>query len=128
MHVVDYGGSLGSSYFQNRYLLNGSISLNWNIVEQKHFVDCGREFIQDQNLNFFYTIEEALLNAKPDVLLLSSVIQYLEKPYEFIEKSTDYGTIIFLLTEQLLSRMMKRELLSRLYLNLFIKRLTLHGF
>jgi len=39
INVLDYGGSLGSTYFQNRKLLNNITSLRWNIVEQSHFVE-----------------------------------------------------------------------------------------
>lgn len=89
--LIDFGGSLGSSYFQNRSKLSGLNELKWNVVEQKHFVDCGKQFIQDERLKFNYTIEEALNENKADVLLLASVIQYFEKPYELIEKCLSYG-------------------------------------
>ena len=91
LHVVDFGGSLGSSYFQNRGFLSDIKELKWSIVEQKHFVDCGKQFIEDERLKFYYTIEEALEHSKPQVLLLSSVIQYFEKPYELIQKCMSYG-------------------------------------
>jgi putative methyltransferase (TIGR04325 family) len=60
--------------------------VNWAIVEQKHFVDCGKQFIQDDNLKFFYSIEDAVQATNKQVLLLSSVIQYFEKPYELIDQ------------------------------------------
>ncbi len=42
-------------------------------------------------MKFYYTIEEALKHSKPQVLLLSSVIQYFEKPYELIQTCMRYG-------------------------------------
>ena len=42
-------------------------------------------------MKFYYTIEEALTNVKPQVLFLSSVIQYFEKPYELINQFLKYG-------------------------------------
>ena len=83
--VLDFGGSLGSSYYQNREFLNVVKDLQWCIVEQPHFVDCGKENFENEQLKFYYTIEECLAKHKPDVLLLSSVLQYLEKPYEWLE-------------------------------------------
>jgi putative methyltransferase (TIGR04325 family) len=85
LSVLDFGGSLGSSYFQNRGFLKG-IQLEWSIVEQAHFVECGKKEIADDTLKFYYTIEECLKERKPHLLLLSGVLQCLEKPYEWIEK------------------------------------------
>lgn len=90
LHVVDFGGSLGSSYFQNRNLLNDVKSLKWSIIEQKHFIDCGKISFEDDELKFYYTIDEALKREKSKVLLLSSVIQYFENPFELIEKCLSY--------------------------------------
>src|SRR5258705_4176356 len=83
--VLDFGGSLGSSYYQNRSFLKG-IKLDWCIVEQSHFVACGQEHFSTQELHFFYTVEECLLKFNPDVILLSGVLQYLEEPTKWISK------------------------------------------
>lgn len=39
LHVVDFGGSLGSSYFQHRNLFQDLIDFRWSVVEQSHFVE-----------------------------------------------------------------------------------------
>jgi putative methyltransferase (TIGR04325 family) len=77
LDVLDFGGSLGGSYFQNRKFLSGLSEVHWSVVEQPHFVDCGREFIQDDCLYFYSTIEECLLERSPNVVLLSGVLSYL---------------------------------------------------
>jgi putative methyltransferase (TIGR04325 family) len=84
--VIDFGGSLGSTYYQNKEFLNTLNKIEWCIVEQKEFVDCGKNYFEDEQLKFFYTIEKCILTHKPNVLVLSGVLQYLEKPYEWIEK------------------------------------------
>lgn len=89
--VIDFGGSLGSSYFQNRAFLTGLKKLKWCIVEQKHFVDSGKENFENEQLKFYYTIEDCLKENQPNVLLLSSVIQYLDEPHEWIEKLVAYN-------------------------------------
>lgn len=91
LHVVDFGGSLGGSYFQNRGFLSGLKKLQWSVIEQKHFVDCGKEFFEDEYLKFYYTIEEAIKNKKSTVLLLSSVIQYFEDPKDLVRKCIGYN-------------------------------------
>ncbi len=84
--VMDFGGSLGSTYYQNKEFLQGLHYLQWCVIEQPNFVDCGKKHFEDEQLKFYYTIEECILLHKPDILLLSSVLQYLEKPYEWIER------------------------------------------
>ena len=79
--VLDYGGSLGSSYFQCRNFLKVLSALSWHVVEQPHFVRCGREAIASEQLRFYFTIAEVLADTKPDAVLLSSVLQYLPDPY-----------------------------------------------
>lgn len=89
--VMDFGGSLGSSYYQNNEFLGALKELAWCIVEQPHFVECGKKYFEDDKLKFFYSVEECLFLNKPNVLLLSSVLQYMEKPYEWIEKFIKMG-------------------------------------
>lgn len=91
LHVVDFGGSLGSTYFQHKELFKDIKDLKWSVVEQKHFVDCGKNEIEIDSLRFYYTVDEALQTQKPHVLLLSSVIPYFEKPYELIELLLTYN-------------------------------------
>jgi len=86
LNVLDFGGSLGSSYYQCKSFLSGLDNLQWSIVEQPHFVDCGKELFTDETLKFYETIDECLTEQKPNVVLLSSVLQYIEKPYDLIKE------------------------------------------
>ncbi len=86
LSVLDFGGSLGSTYYQNREFLGPVEKLQWTIVEQRNFVDCGREHFADDRLKFHDTIEECRERYLPNVLLLSSVLQYLETPMDWIKK------------------------------------------
>ena len=80
LNVLDYGGSLGTSYFQNRKFIEALEQIRWNVVEQSHYVEAGQTHIQDHQLRFFKTIDECLVESEPNVILLSSVLQYLEDP------------------------------------------------
>jgi putative methyltransferase (TIGR04325 family) len=91
LHIVDFGGSLGSSYFQNKNVFPDNIDLKWSVVEQKHFVEVGRTEIAIDDLLFFDTIDEALMQQNNQVLLLSSVIPYFKKPYDLINKILTYN-------------------------------------
>lgn len=90
--VMDFGGSLGTTYFQNKKfieILPGPIK--WGIVEQKHFVDAGKNDFESNELKFFYDIDSCFEELKPSVLLLSGVLQYIEKPYLDLEKLLVYN-------------------------------------
>lgn len=82
LNLVDFGGSLGSSYYQNRKFLSHLKHVTWNIVEQKKFVDCGKLYFEDGNVRFYQDIEACLQEQPARTILLSSVIQYLERPYD----------------------------------------------
>ncbi len=80
LNVLDFGGSLGSTFYQNLAFLSDLPMVRWNIVEQSSHVKIGKEYFEDHNLRFYTCIEECLTDTKPNVLLLSSVLQYLEHP------------------------------------------------
>lgn len=91
LSVLDFGGSLGTSYYQNKNLLSAMNSLEWSIVEQPHFVKSGKELFEDDILKFYNSIDECLRSRKPNVIVISSVLQYLEDPISLINKIVDSG-------------------------------------
>jgi len=92
LKVLDFGGSLGSSYFQNRKFLDELRYVEWNVVEQESFVATGRDCIEDQTLQFFYSIDECISKkGKPDILILACTLPYIEKPYELISELMNYN-------------------------------------
>jgi putative methyltransferase (TIGR04325 family) len=90
LNIVDYGGSLGSSYRQNEAFLKHLQELRWSIVEQKKFVRCGKEHFENEHLKFYYDLKTCCFENQPDAILFSGVIQYLEKPYAFLEEVLSY--------------------------------------
>ncbi len=85
LKVCDFGGSLGSTYYQNKKFLDKLDNVSWGIVEQKHFVDIGKDEFEDDRLKFFHNVDECVKKENSNILLLSSVLQYIEKPYELID-------------------------------------------
>ena len=83
LRVLDFGGSLGSVYWQHRRLLTG-IDVSWGVVEQSDFVREGARFANSQ-LQFYASVDHYLHVAAPDVILLSSVLQYLPDPHAILE-------------------------------------------
>ena len=91
LSVLDFGGSLGSTYFQYKKLLTDVKKVNWCVVEQAHFVECGKAFIEEDNLKFYHSIDEVLQINKVNCFYFSSVMQYFEKPYELLDKIIAYN-------------------------------------
>ena len=86
LSVLDFGGSLGSTYFQSRKLLSTVRDLHWSVVDQPSQVACGRNDFANEQLHFYPTIADCLSEQQPNVILLSNVIQYLPRPYQFLEE------------------------------------------
>ena len=80
LNVLDFGGSLGSTYGQCRRFLGSVERLRWRIVEQPAFVAVGRREFETPELGFFDSIEEASADEPPDLALFSSSLQYVRDP------------------------------------------------
>lgn len=91
INIIDFGGSLGTTYFQHRRMLSHLSELRWNIVEQEKFVETGKKFFEDGHLSFHYALEACIKSKKPDCILLAGVLQYLEKPYDIIDTILKYN-------------------------------------
>ena len=90
LHVLDFGGSLGSSYFQCRDFLAPLGDLRWSVVEQPAHVACGSRELADERLSFHADIPSVLADGQPDVLLLSSVLQFLPDPHAFLDEALSH--------------------------------------
>jgi len=91
LNVLDFGGALGSAYFQNKRFLQSLSEVRWNVVEQPHYVDAGQTHIQDERLRFYKTIESCLAENQPNVIILSSVLQYLASPDDIVKQLNKVG-------------------------------------
>ena len=87
--VMDFGGSLGSTYFQCRDFLSVLPRLKWCIVEQEGFVRRGRELFETDELSFFFSMQECMEIMKPNAVLFSSVLQYLENPWDKLDEVSE---------------------------------------
>ena len=89
--VLDFGGSLGCGYRRIRLRLAAGTALRWNVVEQPGFVAAGRREFANEELKFFPTVRDAVVNGVPDVILLSSVLPYLPRPLETLKELAALG-------------------------------------
>lgn len=87
LNVLDFGGSLGSSYFQCREFLGGLKQLDWNVVEQAKFVQEGKKRFESAQLHFWDAIDDAAAKRSPDVFLFASVLQYLKNKDDILRQA-----------------------------------------
>jgi putative methyltransferase (TIGR04325 family) len=97
LSVLDFGGSLGTSYFQNRKFLAPIGEVRWGVVEQRHYVECGRDQIADDRLQFFETIDACVKAIAPNTVHLGSVIQYLESYKPVLRELTAFKPRVIVL-------------------------------
>lgn len=92
LNVIDFGGSLGSTFYQYRQLFGGLKQLSWSVVEQENFVKLGQRDFQSDSLSFFKTMQEAIdENGIPDLILFSSVLQYLRDWDLCLKQAQDFN-------------------------------------
>jgi putative methyltransferase (TIGR04325 family) len=86
LSVLDFGGALGSTYYQCRPFLKNVSQLAWMVVEQKHYVESGRREFSRGPVSFHEDVQGACLLQKPNFLLLSSVLPYLPDPWSHLDE------------------------------------------
>jgi len=91
LNIVDFGGSLGSTYFQVKDFIGPEVCASWNIVEQEHYVTCGKENFENDHLKFYPSIDACLQDKKIDLVLISGSVQYLPQPHLFLKQLADYN-------------------------------------
>jgi putative methyltransferase (TIGR04325 family) len=86
LDVIDFGGSLGSTYRQCRPFLDGLASVRWSVIEQASFVQAGRDEFSTDELRFFGSVAALQDTGRGGVVLLASVLQYLEDPRRCVDE------------------------------------------
>ena len=89
--VLDFGGALGSLYWQLRAELAPLGDVRWRIVEQPALVERGQAEFANGQLEFYSTIREACDARMPDVVVLASVLPYVEAPLGILRELAGLG-------------------------------------
>lgn len=97
LNVLDFGGSLGTTYFQNLPFLDGLNSLTWNIVEQPNYVVAGKEHFETDQLRFYENIASCMKEQKPNIIIFCGVLQYIDDTYELLHTVKESGIPYLLL-------------------------------
>jgi putative methyltransferase (TIGR04325 family) len=69
----------------------------WAVVEQTEHVKVGKKDFEDESLRFHFSIDEVLAAHKPDVLLVSGVLHFMEHPEDFLRTLLSPGIPSFIL-------------------------------
>lgn len=85
LDVVDFGGSLGSTYRQCRPFLPELAALRWHVIEQPLFAAAGRSEFSTPPLVFHTELSALPAAIAPRLLLASSVLQYLPHPMQHLQ-------------------------------------------
>jgi putative methyltransferase (TIGR04325 family) len=91
LEVVDFGGSLGSTYRQCRPLLEGIGTLRWRVIEQAAFVQRGQTEFSTPELSFHVSADCLPTPEGARAVLASSVLQYLAEPFTVLDSLTRIG-------------------------------------
>ncbi len=115
VRVLDIGGSLGSTYIQNREYLRYVKNLEYIVAEQKCFAEYGHKNLENQVLKFINSGDDYSNYAGVDIVLLSGSLQYIY-PYEkLIDKITEIRPHYIIIDRVMISNRMRicRQVVSK---------------
>jgi putative methyltransferase (TIGR04325 family) len=101
LDVLDFGGSLGTNYYQNRKILSSlaKTPFTWNVVERPVLAELGSKHFANSELKFYASLAEAMKSSPRglDSFLFTGSIQYVDEPMALIESVVGMGatTIAF---------------------------------
>jgi putative methyltransferase (TIGR04325 family) len=92
IRIIDFGGGLGTNYYQNRKILRRLTTVDWRVVERPIFTELGLKHLQTHELSFSASLDEALSRAPAtDALLFSGSLQCVENPFELLDRAAAAG-------------------------------------
>lgn len=84
LSVLDFGGALGSCWWQHQSWLADLAEIRWSVIEQAELVEIGQREFAMGSLRFYRSIADCCARERPNVMLLSSVLAYLEDPHRLL--------------------------------------------
>ena len=89
LRVIDFGGALGTTYYQTRSFLASLSLLTWAVVELPQVFAAGQKHFTNAQLSFHHSIKDALACHGADVVLISGVLYYLPEPAAIVDEIRD---------------------------------------
>lgn len=97
LRVLDFGGSLGSTFFQYSPFLKKIPEVEWSIVEQDSFVEAGNTSLNESKLTFHLNIEDCIRLKNPNFIFFGSSLQYVEDPMSLLQSVANSKAEILLI-------------------------------
>lgn len=91
LHLIDFGGALGSTYRTCSPFLRQLKEIRWHVVELPSIVEIGKKEFQNQELHFHSSIEECMRHNRVDGILFGASLQYLPHPYKMLQELAAYN-------------------------------------
>jgi putative methyltransferase (TIGR04325 family) len=102
VNILDFGGALGSEYWRNRNMLYAfNTKFTWNVVEQDNYVRLGNQEVGNDELFFYKNVRQ--VDCPIDIVLLSSVLQYLPSWKSILKDIADLKPKYILIERQPIS-------------------------
>jgi putative methyltransferase (TIGR04325 family) len=95
LSVLDLGGALGTHYLRWKCIVSGIVEAKWQVIEQAHFVECGRELhSSDDSIHFHSRVEDA---SGFNAVLASSALQFFPDPMTLLGALVEAGPRVLVL-------------------------------
>lgn len=91
LRVLDFGGALGSTWWQHHSFLADLTDVRWTVVEQADLVEIGRQEFTSGPVRFCGSIAEVWEIEHPNAVLLSAVLPYLSGPHALLDSIRALG-------------------------------------
>lgn len=89
LRVLDFGGGLGTTFYQFKNSVPiKDLDIKWIVVEQENFVKLGQREFTTSELSFSYSLSPELFNDE-FVALALGVLQYLKEPFDYLQQIID---------------------------------------
>lgn len=77
--------------------------VKWSVIEQAHYVQAGRKHISDDYIQFYEKINHLTSYRLPNVVLFSSVLQYLPEPEMVIRDTTELNPSVIIIDKTIVN-------------------------
>jgi putative methyltransferase (TIGR04325 family) len=85
--IIDFGGGLGTTFWQNSSMLNlAGVETSWIIIEQKRLVEIGKSEFESDFLKFVPSLAD-VVSDEIDAVLFGGSLCYLENPYDILNQT-----------------------------------------
>lgn len=98
--IADFGGGLGGTFINNRDIFNDTKIGNYYIIEQASFCEKGKQLAERYDLPILFESNLQSLPAKPDIVIFSGVLQYIENWDEVVSQSLLYSPSYIIIDRQ----------------------------